>query len=135
MDLVQYDPFSLLRDVERMFEPQGTAQRTWMPRIDVFDNGTDLVVRVEIPGIDASAVDVTIEDRTLTISGSRPLDESVETIHRREILTGEFKRTVVLPEGIDGSAITAQAANGLLDVTLPRRPEVLPRTVKVAVSS
>ena len=137
MDLVQYDPFSLLRDVERMFEPRGRMATAWMPRIDVFDRDSDLVIKVETPGIEPDDIDVTIEDRTLTISGSRSSEEVTEdgAYHRREILTGEFKRTIVLPEGIDATAITASAEGGMLEVRLPRRPEVLPRTVKVEVAS
>ncbi len=53
--------------------------------------------------------------------------------HRREIFAGAFKRTLILPEGLNADEITATTDNGLLVVTLPRRPEVLPRKVKIDV--
>jgi HSP20 family protein len=136
MELVQMDPFSMLRDIERMFDRTSTTPQRWLPRIDVFDREKELVVRVEIAGVDPDDVDVTVEDRTLTISGSRSLDETTEGngFHRREIFSGEFRRSLVLPEGLDAGEITAKADKGIIEVTIPRKPEVLPRKVKVDVS-
>jgi len=137
MDLVRFDPFSLLSEMDRLFERGVTATPTWAPRIDAFDRVKELVIRVEIPGIKPEDVDITVEDRTLTISGKREFAETTEQggYHRREIFTGEFKRTLVLPEGLNAEEITAKAEDGMLTVTLPRRPEVLPRKVKVGVTS
>jgi len=137
MDLVRFDPFSLLSEMDRLFERAVTATPTWAPRIDAFDREKELVIRVEIPGIKPEDVDITVEDRTLTISGKREFAETTEQggYHRREIFTGEFKRTLVLPEGLNAEEITAKAEDGILTVTLPRRPEVLPRKVKVGVTS
>ena len=137
MDLVRFGPFSLLSEMDRFFEHGANAAPTWAPRIDAFDRGTELVIRVELPGVKPEDVDVTFEDRTLTISGTRQFDETGEQggYHRREIFTGEFKRTLVLPEGLNAEEIHAQAENGILRVTIPRRPEVLPRKVKVGVAS
>jgi len=137
MDLVRFDPFSLLSEMDRLFERGVTATPSWAPRIDAFDREKELVIRVELPGIKPEDVEITVEDRTLTISGKRQFEEAVEqgSYHRREIFTGEFKRTLVLPEGLNAGEITAKAENGLLSVILPRRPEVLPRKVKVDVAS
>ena len=95
------------------------------------------MIRVEVPGVKPEDVDITVEDRTLVISGKRHFEEETEQggYHRREIFTGEFKRTLVLPEGLNAGEITARAENGMLDVIIPRRPEVLPRKVKVDVAS
>jgi len=137
MDLVRFDPFSLLSEMDRFFERGVAATPTWAPRIDAFDRETELVIRVEIPGVKPEDVDITMEDRTLTISGKRQFEETTEPTgyHRREIFTGEFKRTLVLPEGLNAEEITAKAEDGMLSVILPRRPEVLPRKVKVGVTS
>jgi HSP20 family protein len=137
MNLVRFNPFSLLSEMDCQFERGVTAVTTWAPRIDAFDRETELVIRVELPGVKPEGVDVTFEDRTLTISGKRQFDETVEEggYHRREIFTGEFKRTLVLPEGLNTEEIRADAENGMLSVTIPRRPEVLPRKVKVGVAS
>jgi HSP20 family protein len=137
MHLVRFDPFSLLSEMDCLFERGVTATPTWAPRIDAFDREKELVIRVEVPGVKPEDVDITVEDRTLVISGKRQFEEGAEpgAWHRREILFGEFKRTLVLPEGLNAEEITAQADNGILTVTLPRRPEVLPRKVKVGVAS
>jgi len=137
MDLVRFDPFSLLSEMDRFFERGVAATPSWAPRIDAFDREKELVIRVEIPGVKPEDVDITMEDRTLTISGKREFDETVEQAgyHPREIFAGEFKRTLVLPEGLNPEEITAKAEDGILTVTLPRRPEVLPRKVKVGVTS
>jgi HSP20 family protein len=137
MDLVRFDPFSLLSEMDRYFERGVAATPTWAPRIDAFDREKDLVIRVELPGVKPEEVDITVEDRTLTISGKRQFEEAVDQggYHRREIFTGEFRRTLVLPEGLNAGEIAARSENGLLSVIIPRRPEVLPRKVKVDVAS
>lgn len=136
MDLAPFDPFAMLRDIDRLLERTQTAPARWLPRIDVFDRDKDLVVRVEVAGVKPEDIDVTVEDRTLTISGQRSFDETTEEngMHRREIFTGEFRRTLVLPEGLDAGEVAARADNGILEVSVPRRPEVLPRKVKVDIS-
>ncbi len=121
----------MLRDLDRWFErPTATG---WAPRLDAFDRDNALVVRLELPGIDPDDIDITVEDHTLTISGSRSFEEeaSDQGFHRREILQGSFKRSVVLPDGFDPDAIGAKAANGILEITIPKSPAVLPRKVKV----
>lgn len=135
MDLVQFDPFSLLRDFDRHFAG-GRQAAPWLPRVDVFERGSDLVIRAEMPGVTAEEIDVTIEDRTLTLSGTRTFTHDTDdgVIHRREIQIGEFERTLVLPEGINAEEITAGVDNGILEISVPRRPEVLPRKVKVSVN-
>ena len=70
-NLVRFDPWGMLRDLDRFFEdaPTRTAS-TWMPRIDVFSKENTLIVRTEVPGVDPEAIDVTVEGDTLTITGS-----------------------------------------------------------------
>ena len=137
MELVPFEPFSLLRDFDRLMEQRSTGRGTeWAPRIDVFGRDEELVIRVEVPGVSAGDIDITIEDRTLTISGSRQFEESTEEAgyHRREIFTGSFKRTLVLPDELNRDEIAAKATDGILEVSIPRRPEVLPRKVKIDVA-
>ena len=136
MNLVQYEPFSMLRDLDRFFDVGRRPVPGWLPRIDVLDRKDDLVVRVEVPGVSIDDIDVTIEDRTLTISGTRTIEHDDEdgVFHRREILSGSFERTIVLPEGVNAEDITANADNGILEVVVPRKPEVLPRKIKVDVT-
>ncbi len=136
-NLVRFDPWGMLRDLDRFFEDAPTrSATTWMPRIDVFSKENTLIVRTEVPGVDPEAIDVTVEGDTLTITGSRSFESSEELesgYHRRELFEGEFKRTVLLPDGVDPEAITATSKDGILEISVPKRPEVLPRKVTVDV--
>jgi HSP20 family protein len=133
MNLVRFDPFTAMRDFERLFETN--ERRSWMPRVDVLDRESDLVVRTEVPGIDPESIKVTVEGGTLTIKGARSFgtEESADNYHRKEIFEGLFERTILLPEGIDPEAVTAASKDGILEIGIPRRPEVLPRKVSVEI--
>ncbi len=138
-NLVRFDPWGMMRDIDRLFAEGGRRQfgeSAWLPRVDVFERDANLVVRAEVPGIDADAIDVTVEAGTLTITGTRGFekDEEIEGgFHRKEIFEGRFKRTVLLPEGTDADAVTAVTKDGILEVLIPKKAEVLPRKVTVDV--
>jgi HSP20 family protein len=92
------------------------------PSIDVINRDKDIQIKAEIPGIEKKDLSVTVTDRTLTIKGqSRHEEESEEgELHRREIRTGSFSRTLTLPEDVDGRRATAEYKDGLLDLRLPK---------------
>jgi HSP20 family protein len=130
--LLRYDPFSIVRDFDRFFEE---PDRPWIPRVDVLDRDGSLVVRAEVPGMRSEDIDVTVENSELVISGTRSFsttDEGKE-YHRREIAYGSFQRAVYLPDEFDADKITAQYHDGILEITVPRHPEVLPKKVKVEI--
>lgn len=135
MDLVRFDPFSMFREFDRYVD-RSPASTAWAPRVDVIDLEESILIRVDIAGVDPADIDLTLEDHTLKISGSRTLDEDAETAtyHRREIFAGDFSRTLILPKGLAADKITASADKGLLEVAIPRKPEVLPRKVKIDVA-
>jgi HSP20 family protein len=135
MNLVRFDPFSVVRDFDRLFEASDKPFNRWMPRVDVLDRDEALLVRTEIPGVDPESIDVTIESGTLTIKGSRSFEneESSENYHRKEIFEGSFERTILLPEGADAEAVTAASKDGILEISIPKRPEVLPRKITVEI--
>ncbi len=135
MNLVRFDPFTAMRDFDRLFEQSGQPANRWMPRVDVLDQDKDLVIRTEVPGIDPESIDVTVEGGTLTIKGARSFDveETERNYHRKEIFEGSFERTILLPEGINPEAVTAASKNGILEISIPKRPEVLPRKVAVEI--
>ncbi len=138
MSLVRFDPFSALREFDRFFEtPELRREHTWLPRVDVFDGDGALVVRAEVPGVDPESIDVTVEGGRLTVSGSRSFEtESTKAgYHRKEIFEGTFSRTILLPDGTDPEAVSASSKDGILEITVPKLPEVLPRTVTVEVKS
>ncbi len=133
MQLVRFDPFSTMREFDRLFE--GRPANRWMPRVDVFDQDNELMVRTEVPGVDPESIEVTVEDGTLTIKGARSLtsEENKPNYHRKEIFEGSFERTILLPKGVDPEAVKATSKDGLLEISIPKRPEVLPRKVAVEI--
>ncbi len=135
MNLVRFDPFTVMRDFDRLFEEGSRPTKQWMPRVDVFDRENDLVIRTEVPGVDPESIDVTVEGGTLTITGGRSFEpeETERNYHRKEIFEGSFERTILLPEGIDPEAVTAASKDGILEISIPKRPEILPRKVTVEV--
>lgn len=135
MNLVRFDPFSVMRDFDRLFEESGRPANRWTPRVDVFDRDNDLVVRTEVPGVDPESIDVTVEGGALTIKGGRSFEteEKSENYHRKEIFEGSFERTILLPDGADAEAVTATTKDGILEISVPKRPEVLPRKVTVEI--
>jgi HSP20 family protein len=93
-----------------------------VPSIDIVDKEKKVIVRAEVPGIDKDDLDVSVTDRTLTIKGSSRHEKKEEEgdIHRREIRTGSFVRTVTLPSDVDGSKAKSKFKDGVLEVQLPK---------------
>jgi len=139
MRLVRFEPFGLSREMDRFFADFGprTMRSDWAPRVDVLDSDNALTVRVEAPGVDPDDLDITVEGDSLVISGARHFEADTEEAgyRRKEIFEGEFTRTILLPEGVEVDEITAAAKDGIVTLTIPKSPEVLPRKVKVEVES
>ena len=97
--------------------------KEFLPTTDVFDRKGDLVVRVELPGLDAEKdVSVRVEEGALVIAGERHHKEEVkeEAYYRMETSYGAFTRRVPLPEGIDQDTIMAEYKDGVLEVVVPK---------------
>ena len=133
MQLVRFDPFATMREFDRLFE--GRPANRWMPRIDVYDQENDLMVRTEVPGVDPESIEVTVEGGTLTIKGGRTFEteETKANYHRKEIFEGSFERSILLPDGVDPETVTATSKDGILEISIPKRPEILPRKVSVEI--
>src|SRR5918994_813679 len=96
-----------------------TQVSAWVPNADVFARGEDLVIRMELAGIDREDIEITLHDNTLTISGEREsdLDEDV-SFYVHERFYGAFRRSMTLPAGIDEGRINAYSENGMLEITV-----------------
>lgn len=105
--------------------PHESRERThasaWVPATDIFASGDDLVVRVELAGVDPSDVNLHFNHGVLVVSGTRRSeidDEDSVEFYIRERFYGEFRRTVTLPEGTDQSQISAVFDDGLVEITV-----------------
>ena len=114
---------------------QRTQQLTeWAPAVDVLQRDGDLVVRAELPGVRPEDVDITLQNRVLTISGERREEQEEQRggYYVRERRHGSFSRSMTLPEGVDEDRVRARYENGVLEITIegaaatrgPRRIQV-----------
>jgi HSP20 family molecular chaperone IbpA len=123
-----HDPFA---DIYGEFGDRLRGDR-WLPDVDVFETEKGVVVRVELAGVRSEDLRVTVDGRTLRISGvRRALDRSdVQRLHQMEIATGPFERRVQIPIPFDRDEISAHLADGFLRVLLTKRPAG-PRQVEI----
>jgi HSP20 family protein len=110
--------------------------RAWVPAIDVVERKDAYVLYAELPGVDASQVDISFEQNVLTVRGAKTsgLDPSANgelRVHAAERVTGSFERTVRLPEFVDGQKIGAEFSNGLLTITVPKARAAQARKIEI----
>ncbi|MFN8232675.1 MAG: Hsp20/alpha crystallin family protein [Actinomycetota bacterium] len=113
------------------------ATGSWVPPLDVFEDDDRLVVKVELPGIDPEAVEVSVEDSTLTVSGSREFERETEerNYHRIERRYGAFSRSLRLPQTADAERVDARFDKGVLTIEVPKREEAKPRRIEIKASA
>ena len=109
----------------------------WMPAINILERDEAVVMTADLPGLKPEDVEVTVDEGTLTIRGERKLEEASEgeTYHRVERHYGAFERSFNLPTSIDSSKIEARFSNGEMILTLPKREEAKPRSIKVEIEA
>ena len=100
-------------------QEERTHATAWIPRMDIFARGDDLVIRCELAGVEREDIDIELIGDTLTISGERRSELSEEVhFYTRERSFGHFRRSMNLPEGIDDDDISASFEDGMLQVTV-----------------
>ena len=93
-----------------------------MPSLDVVDRETEVLVRVEIPGIDKKDINVSLTDNVLTVKGQTSKEEKEEKgdYHRNEISSASFARSIAVPTNLDVSKTVASLKDGILEIKLPK---------------
>ncbi len=123
------------RDIDSMLSDilQTGPARSSYPAVDIAEYENETVLVAEIPGVSKEDVKLAVQDGVLTISGVRKANQLPEksALLRNEIRTGEFTRTIQLPEDAKVDAISAELTNGVLRVVLPKSEQARPREIKV----
>lgn len=144
--LVRWNPWNemtrLQRDMNDLFhhrlsgEGEAEIRAGWRPEVDVFEDAERFVLSAELPGLNQDEVDIRVEDKALTLSGERKMEfeEKKENYHRIERTYGRFSRTFSLPETVDSEKILAEYKQGVLRLTIPKKPQVLPKKISIKVS-
>jgi HSP20 family protein len=106
----------------------------WSPALDLYESGDHFVAVVELPGMSKEAIDISLHDGTLTISGERKREKSDngETAQRTERYVGTFRRSISLPSRVDSGKVSATYQDGILKVTLPKAEEAKPKQIQVS---
>ena len=105
----------------------------WVPRVDIKEEGGRFVILADLPGVDPEHVEVLMDKGILSIKGERSNEvvEQSERFSRIERRYGSFHRRFALPDTADAEGITAIGHNGVLEITIPKRPESTPRRIQV----
>lgn len=133
---------SLWRDFDELFKEAVTAaaeapEATLTPAADVVETEKAVEIHLDLPGVVPEQIDVKLEGNQLTITAERKVEKAVEQrgYLRRERAQGAFTRSFTLPTTLDGTKPEASYRHGVLTVTLPKKEEVQPRSLKVKVEA
>jgi HSP20 family protein len=116
---------------------QGEAwDNLFAPAIDVVEEKDNFTVKADLPGMTKDEVNVSIQDKFLTIRGERKheVEKKEANYYHRERVAGQFARTIELPTSVDAGKVQATFHDGVLHVTLPKSESAKPKEIKVNVS-
>lgn len=121
-----------LRDVFGASTAPATAG-AWAPALDVEETEDDFTLHVELPGVAAEDVEVSLEENVLTIEGERGFygDRDADGFRRVERAFGRFHRAIRLPDRVDGQRVSATQRDGVLTIHVPKAEEAKPRRITV----
>jgi HSP20 family protein len=147
--MMRWDPFQDLRSAQdemAQMSPmlahalglharqQGNDRATsWAPALDISERKDAYLVTVELPGLKAEDLDITMEDGLLTIQGERQFtqESSEQQFHRVERRYGAFRRSITLPAHVMAEGIQASFEDGVLQVLVPKAEEATPKRIQV----
>ncbi len=126
-----FDPF---REMDRWFADVARTPASLAMPMDLYREGEAFIVRVDLPGVDPSSIDIDVEDRTLTIRAERktPSGEGEQRWLVHERPTGTFARQLTLGYGVASDRIAADYSDGVLSLIIPVAEEAKPRKIAVA---
>ena len=148
----RWDPFQDLRDAQDEMaqmtqmsqmlahalglhgQPQGSSRATaWAPALDISERKDAYLVTVELSGVEADDLEITLEDGLLTIQGERQFaqESSEQQFHRVERRYGAFRRSITLPAQVQAEQIEASFDNGVLQIVVPKMEEAKPKRIQV----
>ena len=148
MALVRWEPVrelhTIQQEMNRLFNTffdapaSGAAAggaRRWVPAMDLVETDDHFVLRADLPGLDERDVKIEVHENVLTLSGERSYEHEAKKdgLYRLERGSGQFSRSLTLPDGVDPDAITASFEKGVLEVLVPKPEQRKPRRVRIGV--
>src|SRR5277367_204846 len=127
------------RLIRESHSPEGPEEAltttTLAPPVDIYEDEHNIILKMEVPGIDEKDLDVRIQNNTLTVHGERKIEqeEKEENFRRVERQYGSFTRSFTLPSSVDPGQVSARCDKGVLNISLAKKAEAKPMQIKVNV--
>lgn len=144
MSIVRYEPWAVVnrlhQSLDQLFgealaspEASSSASVAWVPRVDIHEEKDRFIVLADVPGVDSKDIEITAENGVLTIRGERRVEkrEAENGYERVERVSGTFLRRFTLPEGANTESIKAKQTNGVLEVVIPKQPQLQARRISI----
>ncbi len=141
MNITRFEPWKFVdllhRDLARVnLRRNGVDEDTvarWVPAVDIVEEKDRFVLRADVPGVDPDDIDVSMDHGVLKVAGERQSQSRSEDSGARRVerASGHFSRRFSLPDSSDAESITAQTRNGILEISIPKLPEVQARRISV----
>lgn len=145
MNITRFEPWGLFdllhRDLDEIagrrfgatIPADGNLVSDWVPAVDILEEKDRFILRADVPGVNPDDIEISMEKGILTVGGERreETNEEFDGLKRIERVSGRFRRRFTLPEVADADNITAKITHGILEVTIPKQPEVQPRRIAV----
>jgi len=144
MNVIRYEPWRfvsrLQQDLDRLLGTSAAAAddtsavtTDWIPAVDIKEEANGFMIHADVPGVEPKDIDVTLENGILTIRGQRRVEprEERDGYRRVERVSGQFFRRFSLPDTAAPDGVQAKHSNGVLEVRIPKQPQVQPRRIKV----
>lgn len=141
MAILRYEPWALVSRLHQQLEQAlnpvadetSSATVSWIPQVDIREEADRFVVAADVPGVEPKDIEITAEKGVLTVRGERRCEKKTagDGYTRVERASGTFLRRFTLPESADAEAIKATHVNGVLELSIPKRPQEQPRRISV----
>lgn len=147
MSIIRYNPWSvpsnLQDEIKQVFDrfftdtdadQSNVVTSQWAPRVDIKEEAERFVIQADIPGVDPKDIEIDMDNGILSIKGERQTEarEHTERYSRIERSHGLFYRRFALPDSADPEGISASGKHGVLEITIPKKPETKPRRIAVS---
>ncbi len=105
------------------------------PSVDIYEEGDDVVLKAELPGLTKNDISVTLRDELITITGEKKREEKIdrENYYRVEASYGSFSRTFRLPVMVQGDKVKAKFKDGILEIRIPKSEEEKKKGIKIDI--
>jgi HSP20 family protein len=146
MNVTRFEPWSLInllhQDLDQIAgrryggagnDNNGSSVADWVPAVDIIEEKERFVLRADVPGVKPEDIDVNMENGVLSVSGERHHEsaEEAQGMRRVERVSGKFYRRFNLPDTADAQEVSARSADGILEVVIPKQPQVQARRIAV----